>query len=65
MKSLFASVARYFKQTDIILIVIALSASAFGSVMVFSATHGSKSHLMTQTAAILLGIIGMVIISKI
>jgi rod shape determining protein RodA len=65
MKAFFGAVARYFRQTDIILIIIALSASAFGSVMVYSATHGSKTHLITQTAAILLGVVCMVVLSRI
>jgi cell division protein FtsW (lipid II flippase) len=65
MKNVLAAIGRYFKQTDIWLILIALSASAFGSVMVYSATHGSRSHFITQTAAILLGIVGMVLISRI
>jgi rod shape determining protein RodA len=65
MKWFFSAIWRYIRQTDLFLIFITLSASAFGSVLVFSATHGSKSQMITQVGAILLGIASMIVISKI
>jgi rod shape determining protein RodA len=65
MKPVFGAVWRYLKQTDLFLILLTLAASAFGLVLVYSATHGLKRYAVTQVVAILLGIVGMIIISKI
>jgi rod shape determining protein RodA len=65
MKTVLNAILRYIKQTDLLLIFITLSASAYGFVLVYSATHGNKHNLATQITAIALGIIGMIIVSKI
>jgi rod shape determining protein RodA len=65
MKTVLNAIWRYIKQTDLLLIFITLSASAYGFVLVYSATHGNKHNMATQVTAIALGIIGMIIISKI
>lgn len=64
MKTVFGAIVRYFKQTDLFLIFITLCVSGYGFVLVISATHGSQRNIITQVAAIALGLIGMVVISK-
>jgi rod shape determining protein RodA len=65
VKKFFEAIGRYFIQTDLLLLFITLAASAYGFVLVFSATHGSTRNVITQVIAIGLGIAGMIVLSKI
>lgn len=62
MQKVIQGMKRYFLTLDYILLILALLCSAFGLVLIFSATHamddGSQRYMLTQSAAIILGLIG-------
>jgi rod shape determining protein RodA len=67
MKKVFGAIWRYIKQTDMMLILITLVAALYGLLLVYSAmksTGGSRT-VLTQLIAIILGLVSMVILSKI
>lgn len=68
MKKFFAAIIRYFKQTDILMMLLALAASLYGLVLIYSATMSMSSHksiVVTQIVAIGIGVVAMIILSKI
>lgn len=65
MKQIFNSVLRYIKQTDRILVFVTMLAAAYGFILVFSATQGSVRIVLVQTAGFIVGMIAMIVISKI
>ena len=69
MQKIKESIGRYFSTLDYILLFLALICSAFGLVLIFSATYamdgGSVKYIVVQSVAILLGLIGFVIMSSI
>ena len=69
MQNMKEKISRYFQTMDYLLLILALCCSAFGLVLIFSATHamdgGSARYMAIQTLAILLGLVGFTIISSI
>lgn len=69
MQKIKESIGRYFSTLDYILLFLALICSAFGLVLIFSATYamdgGSAKYIVIQSLAILLGLVGFVIMSSI
>lgn len=69
MQNMKEKISRYFQTMDYLLLILALCCSAFGLVLIFSATHamddGSARYMAIQTLAILLGLAGFTIISSI
>jgi rod shape determining protein RodA len=65
MKYIFNAVWRYIRQTDLYLILISLLATAYGIVLVYSATQGSTRTVLVQAAGTVIGLIVMVILSQI
>ncbi len=66
MKSILANIGRYFRQTDLILILLCLSASVIGFVMIGGIVYAEMTgirDLLMQIAATTLGIGGMVVVS--
>ena len=67
MQHLKEKMSRYFRTMDYFLLLIALFCSAFGMVLIYSATHsldgGSTRYMVIQGLAIVLGLIGFVIVS--
>lgn len=66
MGKITGNILRYLRQADLILLLITLTASGFGLLLIYSATRYTQTnkYVMTQAAAILIGIVGMVILSK-
>ncbi len=69
MQNLKKEIGRYVRTTDYFLLVLALLCSAFGLVLIYSATHsmngGSTRYIVIQSIAIVLGLIGFVVLSYI
>ena len=67
MKSFFSMIADYIREVDKIMLTLAIFASAYGCLAVFSATHpsGSPRQFIVQAASMLAGIVVAVIISNI
>ena len=65
MKNIAGAVWRYIRQTDRLLILVTLLACAFGLLLVTSATHGSTTKMVTQITGIIIGLTGMIILSRI
>ena len=69
MQNLKKEIGRYVRTTDYFLLILALLCSAFGLVLIFSATHsmdgGSVQYIVIQSIAIVLGLVGFVVISYI
>lgn len=67
MKKVLNAVFKYFKQTDLILIALIILINVIGFVLVYSATHtfASKRTILVQVAAIAIGFIIMIVLSKI
>ena len=69
MQKIKESIGRYFGTLDYILLFLALACSAFGLVLIFSATYamdgGSAKYIAVQSIAIVLGLVGFVIVSSI
>lgn len=68
MKKFFTAIIRYFKQTDILLMLFSLAASMYGLVLIYSATMSMSSHkslVVTQIIAIGIGVVAMIVLSKI
>ena len=69
MQKIKESIGRYFGTLDYILLFLALACSAFGLVLIFSATYamdgGSAKYIAVQSVAIVLGLVGFVIVSSI
>lgn len=67
MGKIFAAVVRYIKQTDRTLIFFSLAAAFYGLLLVYTATRymSTLSLVITQTIAIGIGFVAMIIISKI
>ena len=67
MPNLLKSLDRYVRTIDYFLLVIALICSACGIVLIYSATaalsEGSSRYITVQSAAIVLGLIGFVVMS--
>ena len=67
MQHVKEKMSRYFRTMDYFLLLIALFCSAFGIVLIYSATHsmdgGSTRYMVIQGLAIVLGVIGFVIVS--
>jgi rod shape determining protein RodA len=64
MKRVFSAVWKYLNKADIILISITLIASFYGFILVYSATQGSGRTVAVQIVSLAIGIVGMVILSK-
>lgn len=64
MKRIGSAVWRYFRQADCTLLALTLLASAYGFMLVMSATHSAHSKMTTQVVGIVIGLIGMFVISK-
>lgn len=68
MQQIKERIGRYFGTLDYILLFLALTCSAFGLVLIFSATYamdgGSIKYIAVQSIAILLGLVGFVIMSS-
>lgn len=66
MKKVFFSIKRYFYEADVILLLLALAATAYGIILVYSATlsFGSMRSVIVQAAAAAIGIIGMILLSR-
>ena len=65
MKNIAGAVWRYIRQTDRLLILVTLLACAFGLLLVTSATRGSTTKMVTQITGIIIGLTGMIILSRI
>lgn len=68
MIKVFRAGWRYLRQTDLVLILTAILASVYGLLLIVSATnatHTSSRTFIMQIFGIVLGIVGMVIISRI
>lgn len=67
MGKIFAAVVRYIKQTDRTLIFFSLAASIYGLVLIYSATRylGTMSLVITQAVTIVIGLVAMIVLSKI
>jgi rod shape determining protein RodA len=65
MKTVFNTVWRYIKRTDLSLIFLALLATGYGFILVYSVTPNSGRTILIQVAGIAIGIISMIIVSKI
>lgn len=68
MKKIFAAIFRYFKQTDLLMMLFAIAASLYGLVLIYSATMSMSSHksmVITQIVAIGIGVVAMIVLSKI
>lgn len=69
MQNLKKEIGRYVRTTDYFLLVLALLCSAFGLVLIYSATHsldgGSVRYMVIQGIAIVLGLLGFAILSYI
>lgn len=67
MQHLKEKMSRYFRTMDYYLLLIALFCSAFGLVLILSATRmldeGSTRYIVIQCLAIVLGLIGFVVVS--
>lgn len=67
MQHIKEKMSRYFRTMDYVLLFVALFCSAFGMVLIFSATHsleeGSTRYMVIQGLAIVLGLIGFIIMS--
>lgn len=70
MKRFFAPIGRFISKTDKVLLLLCLAASAYGVILVFSATHSSMSSGQIMSSAtkkmletIIIGLIGAFIIS--
>lgn len=64
LKRIGSAVWRYFRQADCTLLALTLLASAYGFMLVMSATHSAHSKMTTQVVGIVIGLIGMFVISK-
>lgn len=71
MNKVIGAVSRYLRQTDRTLLLFSLLASAYGMVLVYSATLSAKSGsflmrtVLVQGAAVLIGLVAMIVLSKI
>lgn len=67
MSKIFTAVMRYIKQTDRTLIFFSLGAALYGLLLVYSATlyMSTLSLVITQSIAIVIGFVAMIVISKI
>lgn len=67
MKGFFSMIADYIREVDKIMLTLAIMASAYGCLAVFSATHpsGSNRQFVVQALSMLGGIIIAIIISNI
>lgn len=69
MQNLKKEIDQYVRTTDYFLLVLALLCSAFGLVLIYSATHsldgGSTRYMVIQSIAIVLGLIGFAVLSYI
>ncbi|ADU27232.1 FtsW/RodA/SpoVE family cell cycle protein [Ethanoligenens harbinense] len=68
MRNVFRAIGRYLRQTDLVLMFAAILASVYGLVLVLSATnatHTSSRTMVMQILCIVIGIAGMVVISRI
>ena len=65
MKNFAGAIWRYIRQTDRMLILVTMLACTYGMLLVISATHGSRTKVVTQAVGIAIGLIGMVVISRI
>lgn len=69
MHNMKEKIKRYFQTMDYFLLILALLCSAFGLLLIFSATHamdeGSTRYMVIQSLAILLGLAGFTIMSTI
>lgn len=68
MRKVINAVWRYIRQTDMVLVLTAVLASVYGLLLVLSATnatHTSSRTFVMQIVGILIGIVGMVVISRI
>ncbi|MCD8355580.1 MAG: rod shape-determining protein RodA [Clostridia bacterium] len=69
MQNIKEKISRYFQTMDYVLLILALCCSAFGLVLIFSATHamndGSTRYMAIQSLAIVLGLAGFTVISSI
>ncbi len=65
MKIFFGAVWRYIKRTDLFLIFVTLAATVYGFVLVYSATQGSGRTVLVQVIGAAVGLIVMVLLSKI
>lgn len=65
MKFLLKKIKEYFQATDYILLILSVSSSLFGLVLIWSATHsyGTNRFVMVQSAAILIGILIFIVFS--
>lgn len=64
MKVIFHAIWRYIKQTDIILVLFSLMAAGYGLILIYSA-KGTGRTVLVQVIGIVLGLIIMVVLSKI
>ena len=57
-KSLAYSVTSYLKKTDLMLLLTAAAASAYGLILIYSATlsYGTRHYLVIQSIALIIGI---------
>jgi rod shape determining protein RodA len=65
MKTIFKGLWRYLKLTDIFLIFCTLLATSYGFILVYSATQGSIRTVLVQVAGIVIGLICMIVVSKV
>ncbi|MBO5909158.1 MAG: FtsW/RodA/SpoVE family cell cycle protein, partial [Clostridia bacterium] len=67
MKGFFSMIADYIREVDKIMLSLAIMASTYGCLAVFSATHpsGSPRQFIVQTVSMLGGIVVAIIISNI
>lgn len=61
----FRSLGHYLKNTDLYLLIVALSCSVYGGILLYSATHSmdSNKYLITQFVSVGIGIVAFVITS--
>ena len=65
MKTVYFAIWRYIKQTDVLLIFITLIAAVSGFILDYSAAHGSSRTILVQICGLVVGLVIMVVISKI
>lgn len=65
MVKVFRAVGRYFRQTDLVLVLAAATASVLGLFLVLSATHSQSRVFLVQIFSIAIGIALMVVLSRI
>lgn len=64
MKGFLRSIGEYFKKTDKILLSLCIGASAYGLLLIYSATHmSSPRQAIVQSGALLLGLVAAILIS--